>query len=84
MTRCAWCLSAIALLVLPPASFAQTKPTYSDSRRVEGIFGSRDEGCVARCASDRLCEAKCPVHRLTAEELREILYPVKPASPDRQ
>ena len=78
MTRWAWCLIAIALLALPRAGFAQTKPTYSDSGKVEGFFGVRDERCVARCASDSQCAEKCPSRRITPEELRDILRRAEP------
>ena len=80
MTRWAWYLIAIALLALPNTGFAQTKPTYSDSGKVEGVFAVRDEGCEARCAADSQCVEKCPSRRLIPEELRAIL---RPASPDR-
>ena len=80
MTRWAWYLIAIALLALPTIGFAQTRPGYSDSGKVEGFFGVRDEGCVARCAADSQCVEECPLRQITPEELREIL---RPASPDR-
>jgi len=78
MTRWIWCFIVIALLALPTAGFAQTKPTYSDSGKVQGFFAVRDEDCVARCASDSQCVEKCPSRRITPEELREFLRRAEP------
>jgi hypothetical protein len=83
MIRSVALVIASLLVIAPVVGLAQTKPKHSDSGMVEGFFGFRDEGCVARCASDSQCVEKCPLHRLTPEELREILRPANPASSDQ-
>jgi hypothetical protein len=56
------------LLVLPVASLAQSKPTYSDSGRVEGFFGTVDETRKAPCGDDARRAAPKARHQPVIEE----------------
>jgi hypothetical protein len=41
--------------------------------RVQGVFVGIDDVCKKRCNDDAACIQKCPFHRLTHDELQEIL-----------
>jgi hypothetical protein len=59
----------LALLVLTPAK----GQTPDAEPRVRGFFGFGPETCKKRCADDAACFKECTQHKLTPDELRDIV-----------